>query len=164
MNRRTFATLCVAVPAAAGIGYGGWRVYHQKTEHTCKACSREVHEHSRTVAIIDGKRGVYCCPSCALAEHKQSGKPVEIVEIADYNGGPALVPSKAILVRDSDVNMCKRHMEAAVDADKRPMQVHFDRCSPSILAFRDVETARSFAAKHGGQVLPFAEMAPQFAR
>lgn len=114
--------------------------------------------------MIGGKRGVYCCPSCALAEHRQSGKPVQVVELADYMGGPVLVPSKAFLVRDSDVNMCKRHMEAAVDSDKRPMQVHFDRCSPSILAFRDLQTARNFAAQHGGRVLPFAELAAEFTR
>ncbi len=85
------------------------------------------------------------------------------MELADYQGGGALNPAEAVVVRNSDVNLCKSH-EAAVAPDKQPLHTHFDRCSPSILAFRDMKAAKSFAAKHGGQILRFATLATEFNR
>lgn len=163
MNRRAFATSFVAIPTLASLGYVGWRYLSEKAQHTCRACSREVHAQTRTVAAIDGKEGIYCCPACALSEHRQAGKPVQIIELADYQGGRAISPSQAFLVHDSEINPCKSH-ETTLTADKQPMHSHFDRCSPSILAFRDRDSAQRFASVHGGQVMPFSEMAAQFSR
>jgi hypothetical protein len=163
MNRRAFATSIVIVPTMAGLGYAGWRYFSEKAQHTCSACSREVHVQTRTVAVIDGKLGIYCCPACALSEHRQVGKPVQIMELADYQGGPVISPSQAVLVHDSEINPCKNH-NTTLTADKQPLHSHYDRCSPSILAFRDRNSAQRFAAEHGGQVIAFSEMASQFSR
>lgn len=87
---------------------------------------------------------------------------MEITELTGFQTGEALKPAGAYLVRNSDVNPCKTH-ETAVSADKQPMHSHFDRCAPSILAFHNEAAARAYAAQHGGQVLPFADLASQFA-
>lgn len=163
MNRKSVAVFFIAVLALAGLGYGGWRYNVERQQHSCRACSRPVHDHSRTIAIVDGKRGFYCCPACALSEHRQAGKPVRVTELADYQGGGVLNPAEAVVVRNSDVNPCKSH-EAAMTPDKQPLQTDFDRCSPSILAFRNLKAAQSFAAEHGGQILRFAALAAEFNR
>lgn len=163
MSRKSVALVFIAVLALAGLGYAGWHYIAEREQHSCLACSRPVHDHSRTIAFVDGKRGVYCCPACALSEHRQTEKPVRVTELADYQGGGALNPAEAIVVSDSDVNPCKSH-EAAVTSDKQPLRTHFDRCSPSILAFRDMKAAQTFAAEHGGQILRFAALAAEFNR
>lgn len=163
MNIRPFAFTLVSIVVLGGLGYSGWLYFAQLEHQTCRACSRPIHDHSRTVASIDGKPGYYCCPTCALTEHQQAGKPVLITQVTDYLGGVALVPSESYIVRNSDVNPCTRH-EAALTPDKHPMHPHFDRCSPSMLAFREMKTARAFVAEHGGQVLRFTELAAQFQR
>ena len=163
MNRKNIAVVFIAVLALAGLGYAGWHYIVEREQHSCRACSRSVHDHSRTIAFVDGKRGVYCCPACALSEHRQAGKPVRVTELADYRDGGALNPAEAVVVRNSDVNPCKSH-EAAVTPDKQPLQTHFDRCSPSMLAFRDMKAAQTFAAEHGGQILRFTALAAEFNR
>ena len=116
-----------------------------------------MHSHSKTVSVVGGKRTVYCCPACALSEHQQSGKPVEVVELTSYPDSQILEPKDSFVVRNSDVNSCARR-EPAVNADKQPMQLHFDRCAPGILAFRDRGSAELFARQHGGQVMMFTAL------
>ena len=163
MKRDAFAGVLACVLGLSALGFFGWRYVAARGDHICLACSRPVHGHTNTIAVIDGKRGHYCCPACALSEHQQASKPVQIVQLTDYLEGTALTPAGTYLVRNSDVNPCARH-EAALTPDKQPMHAHFDRCSPSLLAFGDRKAAEVFASEHGGQVLPFAEMASQFQR
>ena len=160
MSRR-LTLFAVALLVAGGAIFFGWRYVAEQEGHTCQACSRAVHPHSRTIASVGGKRGVYCCPACALSEHQQDGRPVEILELSDYRDGHALKPNDAFIVKSSDVNPCLQH-GAMVSPDGQPMHSSFDRCSPSMLAFGDLNAARSFAASHGGRVLRFAELAAQF--
>lgn len=123
----------------------------------CRACRRPVHKNSRTVALIDGKRAVFCCPACARSEHVQSDKAVQIVELTDFNTGRSLAPAGAYVVRNSDVNPCTEHTNAP-DPDKRQMQTTFDRCRPGELAFASQAEARDFAHVHGGQLYAFADV------
>ena len=49
---------------------------------------------------------------------------------------------------------------AHVSGDKQPMHVHFDRCSPSLLAFAKREAAEAFMREHGGRMVRFSELEP----
>ncbi|MCC6294988.1 MAG: hypothetical protein IT164_20215 [Bryobacterales bacterium] len=158
MKKRAITGVLLCILAFAGFGYAGWRYVASRDSQTCRACSRPIHDHTRTIAVLDGKTGYYCCPACALSEHQQAGKPVQITQLTDYLSGKPLAPDGAYVVRDSEVNPCARK-EAALAPDKHPMHTLFDRCSPGILAFRGRRQAEAFAAEHGGQVLPFAQLA-----
>jgi hypothetical protein len=162
VQRRIFA--CIAgILILAGIGYGAWHYVAERSAQVCHACLRPVHFHMKTVAMIDGKRANYCCPACAMSEHQQSGKPVDIVEVTDYLDGRALKPQGSFVVRNSDLNPCLDH-HPSVGENSQPLQSHFDRCAPSILAFADQSSAADFAARHGGQVLKFGEFVAGFGR
>ena len=64
---------------------------------------------------------------------------------------------------DSDLNLCAR-AHVILDEAKRPHAAHFDRCSPSILAFATKEAAAAFAASHGGNVEPFNALAAAYSK
>ena len=163
MKRSSILGAFVAVLVLAGLGYSAWRFVAERNSQLCKACTRPIHAHSKTVAVVDGQRGSYCCPACALSEHQQSGKPVNILELTDHLSGSPLKPEESYVVRNSDVNHCLQH-QPMVSPDKQPLQSHFDRCSPSILAFRDKKLAEVFANEHGGQVLKFSDVVTDFQR
>jgi hypothetical protein len=153
----------LAVLLSVGLaGYAGWSYVQQRSSHFCNACQRPVHATSRTIAVSSGgSNATYCCPACALSEHQQTAKPLQLVELTDYLTGRPLPPAQAFLVRNSDVNSCRHDEAAPITANKRPLHVHYDRCSPSILSFTDRAAATRFAAQHGGQVLPSSELAAQ---
>ena len=150
------AILAIAFVSAAG--YGVWNFVHTRQERACAACKRPVHQHSRTVAVAQGKEEFYCCPACALSERVQAGTRVQVTALTDHTTGAAIAPDRAWLVRGSDVNMCAR---TTVDPrpDKRPMEAHYDRCSPGLVAFSTETAANKFIREHGGHVFRFATLA-----
>ncbi len=141
-----------------GLGYAAWRLTSIRAQESCQACWRPIHAHTKTVGLLDGKRKLFCCPSCALSEQAQLGKSIDIVELSDFRTGAKLSPEQAYIVRDSDENPCLKPAPT-VNPDKQPLQSHFDRCVPSMLAFAGKEEAVSFAEQHGGRVVRFAEVA-----
>jgi hypothetical protein len=152
-----------AVLLACGIalGYAGWRMRTTASTEICDACNRHVHPEARTVGTVDGKREVFCCPTCALTDHLQTGKAVTITSLTDAATGNSLAPADAYLVEGSDVNYCMRQ-RPLIDPDKRAAPMEFDRCSPSIIAFAGKEAAMQFAAEHGGRILRFEELAAAY--
>lgn len=163
MQRRSALAGIAAILALAGLGYSAWRFVLDRSDRSCGACSRPVHSHMKTVAMVDGKRSVYCCLACALTEEKQSGQRVQVVETTNFLSNSPLNPENSYVVRNSDANPCLQH-QPAVGENHQPLEARFDRCAPSVLAFQDQKAARAFASRHGGQVLRFSDFASEFRR
>lgn len=154
--------IVAVLAAAAGLGYAAFDFYGGRPTEPCSACRRVVHAHTRTVATVDGKPRVFCCPACALSEHHQEGRPIRITELTAFLTGAKLSPAGAFLVKGSDLNTCAR-AQGLIDEEKRPIDIRFDRCAPSLLAFGRRSEAIEFTRAHGGEVLAFAEIAGAFA-
>lgn len=163
MTGRRWLVVLVVTAIAIGLGYAAFRVYGGSQPEQCYACQRAVHAHMRTVALVNGQPKVFCCPACALSEHQQEGKPIRITELTAFLTGATLAPGDAFLVKGSDVNMCAQTKEL-IDADKRPADLHYDRCAPSLLAFGQRSEALEFARQHGGEVLRFSDMVSAFGK
>jgi len=155
MQRRVWLAGLVCILAVSALGYAGWKSFARADADRCYACQRPLHAHSKTVAIIDGRSRLFCCPACALSQHQQTGKLVGITRLTSFLTGKALSPEDAYVVRASDVNMCERTKEL-VDGDKRAADLHYDRCAPSLIAFAERSEAVQFAREHGGEVMPFS--------
>ncbi len=158
---RSLVGPAVLVALALGLSYLGWSMLGRGDVKTCHACGRLVHEQALTVGLDDGHKETYCCLTCALTHHQQSGDSVEIIELSDYTTGKRLAPEKAYIVRESDVNLCTRH-PMLTDREGGSSAMAFDRCSPSMLAFATRESAEQFERRHGGIVLPFSQVQHAF--
>jgi hypothetical protein len=139
------------------------QVFRSSDATECYACKRPIHEHSKTVAFENGHSRIFCCPACALSEHEQTGKPITITRLTSYLTGEPLTPESAYVVRGSDVNMCIRTQDI-VSADKRPADLRYDRCAPSLYAFAQQSEATRVAKEHGGEVMLFPKAAAAFSR
>jgi len=163
MGRRSWLGAFVGVLMLAILGYAGWRTFSYRNADECYACKRPIHAHSKTVAVANGHARLFCCPACALSLHEQAGKPIQVAQLTSYLNGKALTPEDAYVVKGSDVNMCERTQELTQE-DKRPADLRYDRCAPSLIAFAQRSEAREFAREHGGEVLPFREAAAAFVK
>ncbi|MCZ2075816.1 MAG: nitrous oxide reductase accessory protein NosL [Bryobacterales bacterium] len=123
----------------------------------CDACRRPLHANSATLAEMGGRRQVFCCPACALSARTQGSDGFRIAALTDYATGKTLAPEAALLVRGSDVNLCAR-VRPLIDEVKEPHPVHYDRCTPSLIAFADKTAAARFMEAHGGRVMRFDEL------
>ena len=160
MRGKTFLLLFTALILVSGLSYAGWR-YLQAPDHNCTACLRPVHRNTVTKALVNGKHKQYCCPACALSDHQQTRATVQVTSLTEFTTGITLHPETAFIVRGSDRTSCTHH-QAPIGPDKQPVHAHFDRCSPSLLAFSSREKAVAFAREHGGKVMPFADTAAFF--
>ena len=123
-----------------------------RPEH-CWVCDREIHPQVRATLTLRGGRTAHaCCPRCAL--HYRVANPGALggIAVTDYPSGSSLSIDAAWMVEGSDETPCMHHPPVA-DPTRTPMQVCYDRCLPSLIAFRLEAQARAFAAEHGGTVL-----------
>ena len=163
MERRSWFGAIVGVLVLAILGYAGWRTFSYSNADECYACKRPIHAHSKTVAVVNGHARLFCCPACALSQREQAGKAIRITQLTSFLDGKALAPENAYVVKGSNVNMCER-THGLIEDDKRPADLQYDRCAPSLIAFAQRGDALEFAREHGGEVLPFKEAAAAFVK
>jgi len=154
--------LRVAVALAAALALAGCA----RRPELCEICRRTIHDEVRTVVeFADGRRVAACCPRCALhlAENggavggsstPDGGTAARAIQVTDYAGAGTLPLDAAWLVDGSDETPCLRHHAPVTAGEGAPLHACFDRCMPSLIAFRDAATARAFVAEHGGTLQP----------
>jgi len=122
-----------------------------RPEH-CWVCQREIHSRVRaTLTLTDGKQVPACCPRCALHYREEPGNKVRRIQVTDYSTGETLPLDRVYLVEGSDETPCLHH-PPVVDESHSPMQVCYDRCMPSLIAFKKSGEARAFLDEHGGEI------------
>jgi hypothetical protein len=73
MQRGALHTVLAAVAAVLVIGFIAWSAL--RTPDECYACKRPIHEHSRTVAMVNGHARQFCCPACAYPSTSRPASP-----------------------------------------------------------------------------------------
>ena len=127
---------------------------------SCWVCQRDVHASVRTtLTLASGKQVVACCPRCALHYQEDPGNAVREIRVTDHAAGGSLPMAAAFLIEGSDETPCMLHHPVS-DETRTPMQVCYDRCMPSLIAFKDEGAARAFAADHGGTLHPPGTFVP----
>lgn len=156
VTKRNVILLLSAVAVTGALLAGYWLFLRSQPE-LCAACHRGINDRSRAVVEVSGKAQPVCCVRCALTLERQEKRPVRVVQVADYTSGKPLAPDTAYYVEGSKVMLCEHH-DQFVDESKRPLEMVFDRCMPSILAFARREDAKVFASINGGAVLELSEV------
>jgi len=138
----------IAVLALLG---GAWYFASHRQPKVCPFSGREIHPETRAVVTVGGTKYETCCVRCAIIEAQQTGKPLRVLKVADFETGKHIDPSRAWFVEASSVNFCMRMSPAAEGPSRESVYLRaFDRCSPSVLAFSSEQHARDFIAQHGG--------------
>lgn len=123
----------------------------------CAICYMPVPRETRTIVSTEGKRSVTCDPRCPLTFQQQTGRPVELLQVTDFESGSALDPKSATFVSGSDTTP-DAHTEAVRMTPHDVAYLHWHRCLPSVLAFRTREAAERFQRTHGGTVVSPADL------
>ncbi len=157
-RKATLIGWIVLVGFTAGVAFFAWTIRSSSAMNACAVCNRHIHPETRTVAELEGRRAVFCCPTCARMAGEQRPGSARIVELTDDETGERLNPEDAFLVVGSDVNYCMRK-HVYLNEEKQAAMMDFDRCSPSVIAFAKRAAAAEFVERHGGQLIRFADLA-----
>jgi hypothetical protein len=138
---------------------GGWYLLNQRQTSDCPFSGRPIHAQTRAVVLLGGHKYETCCVRCAIIEAQQTGKPLRILKVADFETSRLLDPSSAWYVESSEVNLCMRMSPGAESLGRGSVYLRgFDRCSPSALAFSNEQQARAFMVQHGGALKRLADL------
>jgi len=132
-------------------------------EAQCAQCGRmECRNMAFTVHLQGGKQVETCCARCGL-HYLQSERPaVESLTARDFDGAGEIDATRAFYVDGSDVTPCLAAGKPPLrDASGCCADPVYDRCLPSLIAFRSKQAAEAFAREHGGAVRAFAEIGGQ---
>ena len=167
MSRQRTWLIAVVLALLGATAFAGprlWRWYNAPPAGHCHVCLRHEHKESLVRFQAEGEPVTNaCCLSCALTYGRQLHKAVKIVAVTDHDTGASLDPSAAAFVVGSDVSPCT-HAMMHLGPEKEEYPVHWDRCLPSIIAFRSADVAEQFRAQHGGRVRSLAELVEKAAR
>ena len=144
---------------------GAWYLVSHRQPKVCPFSGREIHPQTRALVTIGGRRYETCCVRCAIIEAQQTGKPLRVLKVADFETRKLIDPESAWFVEDSGVNLCMRMAPAVKSPGRESVYVRtFDRCSPSVLAFSSEQQARGFIAQHGGILKRIADLRAEAAK
>jgi hypothetical protein len=139
-------------------GSVGYFTYVQlRPEGVCEVCHRSVQETTAyEIYLEDGTLQKTCCPRCGLRFQK-GRTDVASAEVTDFDTGQRFDANDAFFVEGSSVNLCHKKM---VEEDRSGVQYQlaWDRCMPSLIAFKDRESAESFRRDYGGELKTYEEI------
>lgn len=125
---------------------------------TCQVCERkECAGMAFRVALANGKTVETCCPRCGLHYLESAKQQARSLSAADYASGQWIDASNAVYVSGSDVSHCAP-LGAVRDMQGCCAIKNYDRCLPSLIAFRDRTAAQGFQKQHGGELLAFEQL------
>lgn len=152
-SRRALSTamlLLVAVWGSGGCGRAAAR---------CSVCDRkECGNLAVTLSWENGEREKTCCPRCGARRIQSKGKAASAI-VRDFDTAEPIPAERAIFVEGSDVHPCLGiRTEPLRSPEGCCLAPAYDRCEPSVVAFRDGEAARRFMAIHGGTVVSWSSL------
>ena len=149
----------VALVMVLAVLGGAWYLVSHRQPKVCPFSGREIHPQTRALVTIGGQRYETCCVRCAIIEAQQTGKPLRVLKVADFESSKLIDAESAWFVESSNVNLCMRMAPAVTSPSRESVYVRtFDRCSPSVLAFSSEQHARGFIAQHGGMLKRIADL------
>lgn len=149
MVRRAFLTILLLGMAGAA-AYGVYRRF--SPEPLCGICHRTLHEATCCIITLEnGDVERTCCPRCGL-RFQEGRNDVVSVETTDFESGKRLRAEDAYYVEGSDVHVCCGVPQIQADLTGTQYQLAWDRCLPSLLAFKKKESAEAFMREHGGRI------------
>lgn len=144
----------------ASTGLGSYLAYHRiegSKPLACEVCLRPVHEgQAYRVELKDGTSATSCCPRCGIHHQLESPARVARAWATDHVTGEWVAAEEAYYVEGSDARYCNPH-PAPLREPGVVYEMTFDRCLPSLVAFRTEQEAQAFHARRGGRLLSYRE-------
>jgi hypothetical protein len=156
MRLRKVSVISGVILVLGGLGY--WAISTAlRGEPVCQVCARPIHAGQEyTLRLTDGTEEHTCCPRCGLHFQITNADRVQAARATDYATAAKIDPQQASYVEGSTLMTCcstpplKRELETAYE-------LVWDRCLPSLIAFKTEIEAQRFQQRYGGRLLSYAE-------
>ncbi len=145
------------------VAYYGGKQWVASSSPICQFCQRHIHQNMRVIATSGSKRIEACCLRCILTGEQQGAAVTKVVAVTDYLSAQSLAPEHATYVEGSDAAPCAA-APVRREEQQEPLMMAFDRCLPSVVAFRDRDEAQRFSRQHGGRVMRLEDLTAEISK
>ncbi len=155
-GKETLVTLAalVAIALTAVVAY---KFERKPDAEICAICNRMTHGTVAYRLEVGSRTEHACCPRCGMHYAIQHEGSVKQAWATDLNSGKSIPAESAVYVEGGDVEYCTHDMQA-VQREPEGMSVRgYDRCLPTLVAFRSRDDADAYQKQHGGRVLDYAQ-------
>ncbi len=154
--------IVIALVALAAIGITSFFAYRyeqkRETAGMCPFCDRMVHPVTAYRLKVGDRVVAACCPRCGMhAQVSQTQGNPGPAWATDVNTGESVVANSATYVEGGDVQYCT-HGDQPMTREPHGVSVReYDRCLPTLVAFKTPQDAEAYQQQHGGRVLSYSQ-------
>jgi hypothetical protein len=159
MKTREIVVTLVALAAIGVTSFFAYR-YEQKGETAgmCPFCDRMVHPVTAYRLKVNGHVVAACCPRCGMhAQVNQEQGKAEAAWATDVNTGESVAAESATYVEGGDVQYCTHGNQPMTRQPHGVSIREYDRCLPTLAAFKFPQEAETYQQQHGGRVLSYEQ-------
>jgi hypothetical protein len=159
MKVRDMTVTLVALVAIGVTCFFAYR-YEQRREVAgmCPFCDRMVHPVTAFRLKDGGHEITACCARCGI--HARLNHPQAKAGAAwatDVDTGESIAAESATYVEGGDVEHCT-HGDQPMTREPHGVSVReYDRCLPTLVAFKTPQEAEAYQQQHGGRVLSYTQ-------
>jgi len=156
MKWKDAAITLIALAAIAAVSVVAYRHESRPPTDQCAVCQRGMHAGvTYRLELKGGTREDACCPRCGIHYQLQHPDAVGRAWATDLSSGQLIAAEAAYYVEGGDIEYCTMH-STPVQREPQAVAVRdYDRCLPSLVAFRTEQEAAAYQKQHGGQVLDY---------
>jgi NMD protein affecting ribosome stability and mRNA decay len=159
MKRRD---VIVTLAALLAIGVASfWAYRHEQRRETagmCPFCDRMVHSVTAYRIKVGNHVVVACCPRCGMrAPMNQERRRDGMAWATDVSTGERVAAESAVYVEGGDVQYCTHGDQPVMREPHGASPREYDRCLPTLVAFKSAQEAKAYQEHHGGRVLSYSQ-------
>jgi len=159
MKPREIVVTLVALVVIGVTSFFAYR-YEQKRQKVglCPFCDRMVHPGTAYRLKVGDHVVATCCPRCGMHAQvsQKQGNPGP-AWATDVNTGESVVAESATYVEGGDVQYCAHDNQPMTREPHGVSMREYDRCLPTLVAFKSLQEAESYQQQHGGRVLSYSQ-------
>ena len=146
-----------ALAAMAVVSVWAYRNVTRPPQDLCRVCNRTLHAGvTYRLDLATGKEDA-CCPRCGMHYQIEHPGAIKKAWATDLDSGEFIPAESAYYVEGGDIAHCAVQ-SGALQREPQGVSVReFDRCLPTLVAFRTKQEAEGYQRQHGGQVLNYQQ-------
>jgi len=156
MKAKEYLVTGIALAVIAVVCVLTYRHETRPSSGLCQVCQRGLHSGlTYRLEMANGTLEEVCCPRCGLHFVLNHPGTVRQAWATDLTSGNRIPAQSAYYVEGGDVEYCQPQ-HGPVERGPQGMSVlAYDRCLPTLVAFRTEEDAAAYHRQHGGRVLTY---------
>jgi hypothetical protein len=156
MNAKEYLVAGAAAAAIAIVSLFTYRYEIRPAADLCRACQRGLHAGmTYRLEMANGTWEEACCPRCGIHYALNHPGAVRQMWATDLTSGARILARSAYYVEGGDVEYCAPQKGSVAREPQGVSVLTYDRCLPTLVAFRTEEAAQAYRRQHGGRVLAY---------